>query len=303
MIVEVFADAGKVGDDVDSVRAQVLRRPDAGEQEELRRPDRPAARDDLRGARLLDSALLGPLHAHTAGTVEQQAPGGRAGDEPEVGVGLDRADVRGGGAVADPVLDAVLHERDAVLRRAVVVGVRGDAALVRRLRDRHVDRVGLEGRDEAHRARSAGLAPLDPLVDRQDVVPRPALRAEGRPRIEVLGRAAHPDHRVQAARSSEHLAARPRKAPAGRMRLRHRLVRPVDLGQPELVEPAGVVNGGVVVPAAGLEQENAGTAVHEPPRHDRTGRSGADDDDVGGALAHDRARHPSSMGGHYASLG
>ncbi len=278
-------------------------RPDAGEQEELRRSDRSAAHDDLRGACLLDAVVLRPLHADAAVTVEQQAPGGRAGDEPEVVGRLDRADVRGGGAVADPVLDAVLHERDAVLRRAVVVGVRGDAALGRRLRDRHVDRVGLEGRDEAHRARSVGLAPLDPLVDGPDVLPRPAVRAEGRPRVEVLGRAAHPDHRVQAARPSEYLAAWPRKASSGRVRLRHRLVRPVDLGQPELVEPAGVVNGGVVVPATGLEQEDPGAAVHQPPRDDRAGRSGADHDDVGGVLAHDRPSHPPSMRGHYASLG
>ena len=261
VVVQVLADAGQVRDDVDAERAQVIRRPDPREQEELRRPDRPAAHDDLLGLRALDAAVLRPLDADAARAVEQQAPRDRAGDQLEVRVGLDRTDVRRRGAVPDAVLDAVLHERHAVLRRAVVVGVQRDAALLRRLGDRHVDRVRLERREQAHGARPAGLSPLDALVDRAYVLPRPAVGAEIRPRVEVLGRAAHPDHRVEAARAAEDPAARPGEPAAGRVHLRHGLVGPVDLGEPELVDPAGIVDRGVLVAPAGLEQEDAGAPL------------------------------------------
>ena len=247
-----------------------------------------------------------PSFDHSTPTQRVPSNTRRRADAPRtssrVSARLDGPDVRRRRAVADAVLDAVLHERHAVLRPAVVVGVRGDAALVRRLRDRHVDRIGLERGDEAHRSGPAGLAPLDPLVDGPHLIPRPSLRAEGRPRIEVGGCAAHPDHRVQAARSPEDLATGPRKTASGGVPLRHRLVGPVDLGQPELVEPAGVVDRRVVVPSSGLEQKHARAAVHEAPCDHRAGRSGADHDDVGRALAHDRRFPPAIMDGHYASL-
>ena len=53
------------------------------------------------------------------------------------------------------------------------------------------------------------------------------------------------------------------------------------------MEPAGVVDRGVFVLPTGLEQEDAArTAVDQAPRDDCAGRPGADDDDVGVALAH-----------------
>ena len=63
VVVQVLADAGQVGDDVDPERAQVVRGPDAREQEQLRRADRPAAHDDLCRVRALDAAVVRPLDA------------------------------------------------------------------------------------------------------------------------------------------------------------------------------------------------------------------------------------------------
>ena len=120
-----------------------------------------------------------------------------------------------------------------------------------------VDRVRLERREQAHDARPAGLSPLDALVDRPHVLPRPAVGAEIRPRVEVRGCAANPDHRVEAARAAEDAAARPREPASVGVRLRHGLVGPVDLGEPELVEPPGIVDRGVLVAPTGLEQEDA----------------------------------------------
>ena len=261
--MQVLSHAGEVGDDVDSVRPQVLRGADPRVEEKLRRPDGPTAQDDLRRTRSLAARGPRPLDADAAVALEQQAPRRGAQDELEVGARLDRADVRGRRAVADAVLDRVLHERHTVLRGAVVVGVRGDAALLRGLGDRHVDRVRLERGDQAHGARPAGLAPLDALVDRQHVLPRPPFGAETGPRVEVVGRAAHPDHRVQQLDPPSTLP-RGHASRRRRVALRHRLVRPVDLGQPELVDPARVVDRGVVVAPARLEQEHARAALHQP---------------------------------------
>ena len=55
------------------------------------------------------------------------------------------------------------------------------------------------------------------------------------------------------------------------------------------MEPAGVVDRGVVVAPAGLEQEDArAPLVDEAARDDGAGGPGADDDDVGVVLAHGR---------------
>ena len=88
--MQVLADTGKVGHDVDPERAQVLCRPDAREQEELRRADGSAADDDLRRAGALDAAVLRPLDADAPGAVEQQpSRASRPVTMLEVGVVLD----------------------------------------------------------------------------------------------------------------------------------------------------------------------------------------------------------------------
>jgi hypothetical protein len=74
--------------------------------------------------------------------------------------------------------------------------------------------------------------------------------------------------------------------------LRHGLVRPILLGQPKLVEPAGIVDRRVLVAAAGLEQEDVGAAVDKTASDDATGGAGADDDGVRAAtFTSTRPRH------------
>ena len=249
MIVQVLADARQVRDDGDPKRAQVIGGADARQQEELRRPDCPAAHDDVPRACRLDAAVSRPLDPYAARALEQQAPRGRAREHLEVSLGFDRTEVRRRSTVANALLDAVLHERHAVLRSAVVVRVQRDAALFGCGCDRAVDRVRLERRQQAHRARPAGLPPFDPFIDRAHVVPRPAVGPEIRPGVEVGGCPPHPDHRVETARSAQHAAARPREPPVVRVHLRLRLVRPVDLREPELMHPAGVMDRRALVRA------------------------------------------------------
>ena len=53
------------------------------------------------------------------------------------------------------------------------------------------------------------------------------------------------------------------------------------------MKPPRIVDRGVLVASTGLEQQDAArTAVDQAPRDDGAGRPGADDDDVGAALAH-----------------
>ena len=87
VVVQVLADPGQVGDDVDPDRAQMLGGPDSGEQEQLRGADRAAADDDLIGVRACRCA---PIDADAARAVEEQALCGRAGHDLETLVGLDR---------------------------------------------------------------------------------------------------------------------------------------------------------------------------------------------------------------------
>ena len=53
------------------------------------------------------------------------------------------------------------------------------------------------------------------------------------------------------------------------------------------MKPPGIVDRGVLVAPTGLEQQDAArTAVDQAARDDGAGRPGADDDDVGAAIAH-----------------
>ena len=52
------------------------------------------------------------------------------------------------------------------------------------------------------------------------------------------------------------------------------------------MHPAGIVDRGALVAATGLEQDDAGAAVHQPARDHGTGGPGTDHDDVRAATAH-----------------
>ena len=186
----------------------------------------------------------------------------------------------------DTVLDAELHERHAVLRVAVVVVVQRDAALLRRLGDRGVDRVRLERREEVHGPRPAGRAPFDALVHRPHVLPRPAVGTELSPPVEVR-RA--PRTQIIALRELDpprtrprgHASRRPWRAPAARSR---RPSRPRRARAREAAQGRG---------SRGSRRDRRPRAGGRGPHRRRSaaarrgaGRPGADDDDVGAALAH-----------------
>ena len=283
VVVQVLADPGQVGDDIDAMRGQLRVRPDAGQQQQLRRADRSAGDDHLGRGGALAAAVARPLHAGAACARKQQPACLRPEEHAQVGVVGDVLEVGNGGRVPHTLLDAELHVRDAVLGPGVVVRVERDPCLLGGGDDRLVDGVGVVAARDRHDAVArGGIAAFDALEHGPHVVPRPAVGAAVGPVVVVLARAAHPDHGVQTARAAEHAPARPAEPPIGRVALRHGLIRPIDLTQPQLVQAPGVVDGGVDVRAAGLEQEYARSAVDQAPRSRGTRRAGADDDDVGG---------------------
>ena len=86
MILQIGADAGPVEHDRNAVLAQMLRRPDAGEQQDLRRADRAGGENDFAAAaRHARRAVLPPAHAGGALAVEHQAFDQAAGFEPQIG--------------------------------------------------------------------------------------------------------------------------------------------------------------------------------------------------------------------------
>src|SRR5262249_14576124 len=105
--------------------------------------------------------------------------------------------------------------------------------------------------------------------------------AEVAPAVVVRAMAADVDHRVQAARPAEHLAARPEHAPPAYLVLRLGLERPVVLAAPEHVVEAAPADEERPLAHAGLEEEHArGGIFAQACRQDAAGRPGADDDVV-----------------------
>ena len=129
MVLEVAPDAGQLVAERDAHLAQVLRRADARQQQELGRADRPGGEDHLpiRPCQPVPSPPAAVAHAEGAAALELEPGDGRAGDELEVRALERRAQERVGGAPAAPVALRDLEHRRAVLLGPVVVGDHGDA--------------------------------------------------------------------------------------------------------------------------------------------------------------------------------
>jgi len=86
VILEVGADARSVGNDWDAVLAQLLGRTDAGEEHELRRPDRAGGKYHLAAtARTSHFAAAPPAHARSTTAFEHDGFDQAIGLEPQIG--------------------------------------------------------------------------------------------------------------------------------------------------------------------------------------------------------------------------
>ncbi len=140
----------------------------------------------------------------------------------------------------------------------------------------------------------AGLVVLYLPEHRQEVVIAPAGIACLAPLVEILARAAHPDHGVDRARSAEQLSARPMVGIAGEAGIGLRLEIPVHGGIEEglAVAERHLDEEAAVVPAGLQHQHGIAAARRKALGQHRSGGTRADDDEVvclHGCLADARA--------------
>ena len=126
----------------------------------------------------------------------------------------------------------------------------------------------------------------------QHVGPTPARVAAALPMLEVFGQATHIDHRVDRARSAQHLAARPIALAPGQCTLRFGAVHPV---QRRVIERQAIADRHLhprpEIRAPGLQQQHAQASVGAQAVGQHTARRTGTHDDVvewrqGGGLRH-----------------
>ena len=262
----------------------------AGELEQLRGVDRPAAEDHFAGIDRVTAARPLVVDADRPLTLEPDAGHQGEGADGEVLPVPDRVEVGPRGGEPAAAVDVAVEPREALLPVAVHVVGEVVAGLDRRAEERVEERVGRRAPLELERAVAAapvvgaGQAVLHPLEVGQavEVVPllHPRLPA---PSLVVERVAALEDHPVDAARATEYLAARVEDPPAAQVRLGVSLVLPV-------VEPAADrerqrgrhVDERVdpVVRPARLEDEDAGVGVGREAVGEGAASGTATDDDV-----------------------
>ena len=196
--------------------------------------------------------------------------------------------VQKGGRRADAqaVLDGALGVGDALLDRAVVIGVARNAEAHRARHERLAKRVlPVHGGDsEVALAPAIGVlaladAPLQPLEIGQHIRIAPAAIAELRPGVEILALAAIVDVAVDRGGAAERLAARRVDAAAAGPGTRLLLVGPVDAAHVESLDEAGrQMDVGMPVPGPGFEHADAGGGIlAQPVRKHATRRARAHD--------------------------
>ena len=168
-----------------------------------------------------------------------------------------------------PFLNGALGVGDALLDRAVVIGVARNAEAHGAGHERLAQRIApVHGGDgEVAVAPAIGVfaladAALQPLEIGQHVRIAPAAIAELRPGVEILALAAVVDVAVDRRRAAERLAARRVDAAAAGPRPRLLLVGPVDALHVERLDEAGrQMDVGMPIPAACLEHADAGAGI------------------------------------------
>ena len=281
--MEVPANVQKVFDDLDPEVAQVVGIADAGEHQELGRPDDPTRQDHLRVHVIPpDPAFVLVFHPDAPASLEQEAPGGGPGGHREVRPVERRVQEGHGGALSLPVLYRDVAPPHAFHVRPIeVLGV-GKAQLLPGL-DRGLGNwAGVLEPGDVQRAADPvviGRAELVVLGFLEVFQNRPGVPSDValvRPVIVVAVVAADVDHGVDRAAAPERLAARPRAGSPGGVLLRHGHIRPIAVGLPRSRPSGGVVDVRILVRAVRLQQEHPRVGVFREPARDHAPRR-ADD--------------------------
>ena len=308
MVAQVLPHPRRVLDDRDAVHPQVLRRANARQHQQLRRPYRPAGRHHLAGVVDGNTALRLDLHPNGAPPLEHHPPRLRACGYRQVWALAGRAQVAHRRAPPDAV--HVVQRRGSDPRRVGVVVVRAvwepvvEAGLVEGL----LVLVHLCFRKTAHRYRpvramkvaAEAEVALEAAEVRQQLGVAPLVVAHRRPAVVVLRHPAQQYLGVHRARSAGDL-------PSG-YQPRRRVVRePRHVGAPVLADkapgerpPQAVAvlhlvgqRGRVrVVPPHLQQQHRAPRVFRQPRRQDRPRRAGPH-------YNHVVTAHAPSSGAHY----
>src|SRR5215467_14703901 len=232
----------------------------------------------------MELAALEEIEAGAARAEERQLDRLRSGPDRQAPATHHRPQVCEKRAAARAVADVQAEGADALgLGDIHVVEVRhpgGPAGVDERGRDR----VEIPGALDMDRAAGAAelarpvLPVLRLLEQGQHRVEIPAGIAGLRPAVVVGPVTAGPDHRVDAARSAQHLAERQGDGAASDVRARLITVGPVVAGTDVLHPLWRVREAGALAWSARFEQENGGvTTIHQAARDYATRRPGAHD--------------------------
>jgi hypothetical protein len=224
MVLQIGADAGTVGDNIDTVLGEMRSRADARKHQELGRIEGRSGDDHFTPCfnNLNRSANV---EFDTCRTVilNHNAPR-QASDETHVFAFERRLQIGLCRRPALPLVDGLLHQAEAFLARTVVILGDAVACLTAGLDEGLEQRIG--GRPSPDMQRSVGAAPAFLAADAatlvrgfhaleigQHVGKRPAGGTLVRPVVEVLGMAAHENHAVDRRRPADYLAARGCQSP------------------------------------------------------------------------------------------
>ena len=288
MILQILADR-QIDHRRDPAGAQMRRRPDARQHEQLRRVERAGAQDHLAGRPRPANIAARPheLDPDRARALDQHAGDVDAGLDLEVAPSPRRPQIgpRRGGAPAVP--DRVLAAPEAFLMRPVVVGIARKPGRRAGLHPGLEQRIGRPRKLGAERAAAAApgvlaaLPGLAALEIGQHVRIGPAARALLRPAVVVGAMAARIGHHVDGGRAAQNLAAHGLDAPVAQARLGLGRIAPiVHAVIVHLAHAERNVDQRIAVRPAGLQQQHAGIGVlAQSVGQHAAGRAGADNDE------------------------
>ena len=269
--------------------AQLRRRADAGQQQEMRRTDGARGKDDLAAAsRAPRRAVLTPFHRDGAPPLKFEAGDQASRLQPQIGARQHRLEKTARRRPSPSALLVDVEVAGALIVAGVEVGDRLDAGLGGGVAKRFEQRPPHPGRlDPPFAADAMAFAGPEKMIlvaleIGQHVVPAPAGEAELAPVIVVGGLAAHVDHGVDGGRAADHLAARIVQAAAVEAFLGLGLEHPVRarIADGEEIADRDVIPD-PIIPPAGLQQQHARIGrSREPVRQHAARGTGADDDVV-----------------------
>jgi hypothetical protein len=275
--------------DLDPELAQFVGGSDPGQEQQARRVDRPARKDDLaaRGYPRLGRLALGEvLHADGPPVLDDQLGGLGVRRDVQVLALARRSEIRGRCTFPADVSLRDVVEANAGLFGAVEVVTERDADALRRPHEPLRDRVVGDLLGDVQRAAGAVELVGETFVVlrlaevRQDAVVSPAFVAEIPPLVVVEPIATDIDHRVDRGAAPERPALRVVHAPVVQLRLGHGLEAPVDARPCQLRETGGHVDQRVPVASPCLEQEHLVALVLAQAGRDGTPGGTRPDDDM-----------------------